>query len=65
ISIVPESVMKMRTLDVVYIPFKDKSLTSPVVMSYLDRELSPELQQFIKRLRMLATINKNISNKKL
>lgn len=65
ISIVPESVMKMRTLDVVYIPFKDKSLTSSVVMSYLDRELTPELHQFIKRLRMLSTINKNISSKKL
>lgn len=64
VSIVPESVMKMRTEDVVYIPFKDKTLSSPVVMSYMDRAPSPELNQFIKRLRMLATINKGKRKKK-
>ena len=56
--------MKMRTEDVVYIPFKDKTLSSPVVMSYMDRAPSPELNQFIKRLRMLATINKGKRKKK-
>ncbi len=58
ISIVPTSVQKMRSGDVVYIPFKDKDITSPVVMMYRDQELSPELAQFIKRLKLLSGINR-------
>ncbi len=59
-SIVPSSVQKMRTDDVVYIPFKDKSATSPVVMSYLNKnEQSEQLRKFIKRVRLLSHLSSN------
>jgi hypothetical protein len=52
----------MRSGDVVYIPFKEKNMTSPVVMMYRDQELSPEITQFIKRLKLLAKINQGRRN---
>lgn len=58
ISIVPVSVKKMRSEDVIYIPFKEKHMTSPVVMMYRDQEPQDELLQFIKRLRLLSGINR-------
>ncbi len=57
-SIVPSSVQKMRGDDVIYIPFKDKTVTSPVVMSYLDKlEQTQELRKFIKRVRLLSHLS--------
>lgn len=58
ISIVPASVKKMRSDDVVYIPLKDQGLTSPVVMMYRDKEPSEELLKFVKRVRLLSEISR-------
>lgn len=58
ISIVPKSVQKMRSEDVTYIPINDPKATSPVIMTYLNKELGLELQDFIKRIRLLAEISK-------
>jgi DNA-binding transcriptional LysR family regulator len=58
VSIVPKSVQKMRTEDVVYIPFKDKSITSPVVMSYREKEHNKELLNFLKRVRLLSGVSR-------
>ena len=33
-TVVPSSLQKMRSGDVVYIPFKDELIHSPVTMSY-------------------------------
>lgn len=57
-SIVPKSVQKMRTEDVRYIPFKDKNITSPVVMSYRENEKNTELLNFLKRVRLLSGVSK-------
>ena len=59
ITIVPHSVQKMRSGDVVYIPFKDKELRSPVVMSYRKDETSPVVLNFIKRVRLLSIYARN------
>ena len=59
-SIVPRSVQKMRTDDVVYVPFKNPDAVSPVVMSYLNKiEQTEELRKFIKRVRLLAHLSSN------
>lgn len=57
-SIVPKSVQKMRTEDVCYIPFKDKNINSPVVMSYRVKEQNTELLNFLKRVRLLSGVSK-------
>jgi len=61
ISIVPDSVRKMRSQDVIYRPLADKKLTSPVVMSYRDQEGTPVLLNFLKRVRLLSGISRQRS----
>lgn len=58
ISIVPDSVRKMRAQDVIYRPLADKKLTSPVVMSYRRQEATPVLVNFLKRVRLLSGISR-------
>lgn len=58
ISIVPISVRKMRSDDVIYRPLANPKMTSPVVMMYRDQDPSPVLLNFIKRVRLLAGLTR-------
>src|SRR5690606_4064009 len=58
LTIVPKSVQKMRSGDVNYIPLKNDLATSPVVMVYRKNEESQEVQNFIKRIRLLSGISR-------
>lgn len=59
ISIVPKSVQKMRSGDVIYIPINNPRVTSPVIMMYQNKEQSSELLDFLKRIRLLSGISKH------
>ncbi len=59
LTIVPKSVQKMRSGDVNYIAIKNENATSPVIMMYRQNEETPEVLNFIKRIRLLSGISRS------